>query len=82
METVLFAEKMEPKIGEICKKGISISSLRKSLFPLSLLLQVSQQLNDLDLHCHIQGACGFVQDDQFGTQDHGTSNGHALTLAT
>ncbi|EAU65581.1 conserved hypothetical protein [Stigmatella aurantiaca DW4/3-1] len=48
---------------------------------LQLPLQVHQEVDDLRLDGHVEGADGLVRDDQIGPQSDGASNADALTLA-
>ena len=43
-------------------------------------LQITQQINDLHLHSHVQRRRRLVQHHQFRAQDHGAGNGDALAL--
>ena len=46
-----------------------------------LSLQVTQQIDDLRLHAHVEGACRLVQHDEFRLENHGSCNGDTLALA-
>ena len=48
---------------------------------LVLVLQVSQQVQDLRLDRHVQRGDGFVEDQQAWLQDEGSGDDHALALA-
>src|SRR5947209_1741343 len=48
---------------------------------LLLSLQSSDQVKDLSLHGHVEGADRLIEDHQTGTRGECASNGHALNLA-
>ena len=47
-----------------------------------LLRQILHQVQHLGLHRDVQGAHGFISDDQARPRDQGARNGDALALAT
>jgi hypothetical protein len=47
----------------------------------ALALQVVQQVQDLGLHRHVEGAGGFVEDDQLGVEGQGPRDRDPLALA-